>query len=406
MKQILTTNRMQSFKMCRRKHYFEYELGLRQQVDARSLRITTAGRAALHALQHERSLVAALDALRPFYEPCPPATDRREWDYERETVACLIAGYRWRWGEPLTMIARPKRFQLPVINPKTGAASTIWDTAGQWDGIAKMPNGQTVVVKHRFTAEDLSSEGSFWTRQQLDHRVTHLLDAGRQLGHTLDGVLLDVIRKPLIRPGTLPMLDEAGHKVVIDRSGHRVFNPNGQPRQTAHAAKGFTLQTRPMTPLEWGEKLLEDIGQRPEFYYARQVISRRDEEIAEMQSEAWEVQQTIRDAQNKQRWFKTVSRDTCSLCSFLTLCTSQFDPQQGTPRGFVRLDDVHPELQGEFDRPKGSCCQPPSATRPEDVIATPVQTARPTGHPERFTPANEASQTLPTSTIPEDDIPF
>lgn len=345
MKQLLTHRRAHSFKACRQRHYFEYEMGLRPETDARALRIYEAGLAGLNSLKQGDSLAEALLASSTRYDLRPCEIDCREWEYERETIACLIAGYHWHWGQALDLVAPPTAFRFPLRNPQTGAASTLWDRAGRLDGIVRDSSGKLFVLKHRFTSEDLSPESFYWSRLQLDHRACGEMSASRQLEHSVSGVLFDVIRKPTIKPTSVAMLDDNGQKIVVDRVGHRVFNTNGEPRQTANVVRGYTLQTRPMTPLEWGKKLLEDIGHRPDFYFARREAIGNEEHLAEMQTEAWELQKTIRAAQRNGRWFKTIGRETCPACPFFELCSSQYQPDGGVPEGFVRLKNVHPELE-------------------------------------------------------------
>ena len=102
-----------------------------------------------------------------------------------------------------------------------------------------------------------------------------------------------------------------------------------------------------MTPKEWEQKLLDDIGKRPEYYYARREIARLDSEIDEMMSEIWDIQKTIRDAQIKDRWYRTVSKDTCTWCPYFELCSSHYVPEATIPEGFIKLENLHPELEME-----------------------------------------------------------
>ena len=60
-KQLLTHSRMESFKRCRRRHYFEYEVGLRKQTDAKALRMGSAGHEGLDVLKHRQAAVFETD---------------------------------------------------------------------------------------------------------------------------------------------------------------------------------------------------------------------------------------------------------------------------------------------------------------------------------------------------------
>ena len=60
-KQLLTNSRAASFKSCRKKHWFEYEIGLRKQVDAKALRMGSAGHEALDAYKKTKNVEKAID---------------------------------------------------------------------------------------------------------------------------------------------------------------------------------------------------------------------------------------------------------------------------------------------------------------------------------------------------------
>ena len=99
-----------------------------------------------------------------------------------------------------------------------------------------------------------------------------------------------------------------------------------------------------MTPEEWALKLLSDIESRPEWYYQRMEIAVLDDSINEMLEEEWMIQLALREAQKKGAWYKTVNMGTCQYCSYFGLCSSKYLPDGTVPEGFVKLDDVHPEL--------------------------------------------------------------
>lgn len=372
MKQLLTHSRMQSFKTCRRRAFYEYELGIRREVDGKALRIGSAGHDALDVLRKTGDQEQALEAVRQYYATCPEEFDQYEWEIERETVECLVAGYHWRWSEyPLEVIESEQSFKLPVRNPETGAASPIWDAAGKIDGIVSIDE-RKLVLESKFISDSIEQDSDYWRLLQIDQQITNYTKAARELGHEVSGVLYDVIRKPTIKPTPVPVLDGDGKKIVLGADGNRIYNevkPKkkcancegtgihkgtenrrclctvGAPRQASDKEQGWELQNRPMTVEEWSEKLLADIFERPEYYYARNEIARLDDDIEEFKAEMWEIQQTIREAQRSGRWFKTVNRNTCSFCAYQSLCLSNFHDDGATaPEGFVRVEDVHPEL--------------------------------------------------------------
>lgn len=356
MKGKLTHSRMVSFKTCRKRHFWEYEKGFRKEVDAKALRIGSAGHEALDRFKQGLLLPDALSAVRVAYAHRPEGVEEYDWDVERETVECLVVGYSWRWGKSQIRTAASERsFALPILNPATRAATPLFEFAGKIDGLVELEDGRKAVLEHKFVSDAIDADSDFWRYYQLDTQVTGYVLAARQLGFEVESVLVDAIRKPTIRPEQIPILDEDGKKIVLDEAGNRVFNApktkaekeagRGAPRQTGDKKAGFMLQTRLQTSIEWGEKLLADIGARPEWYYARHEIARLDDDIRSLTQELWDIQRTLREAQLAKRWYKSASQHTCPFCPYFGLCSSQFDPAEDVPPdGFVALSDVHPEL--------------------------------------------------------------
>lgn len=414
-KQLLTHSRQDAFKTCRRKHYYTYELGLRRIDDARALRMGSAFHAAIEALSKTPAehvlltpadcncggaycnicegglgyckvchggesdldqpcnLRVACDTIHKRYARVPELADPYWWSIERETLLRLVCGYAWRWSSmPLEYVATEHAFQVPLVNPATGAETPIFDLAGKIDGIVRLEDGRLAVKETKTTSDDLGIEAPLWRRLRIDHQISLYIHAARREGYDVATVLYDVVRKPTIQATPVPLLDPDGLKIVLDANGHRVHNASvkakktcpkcagagvdaaqlpcsctlGPWRQTGDTEKGYVVQTRQMTPEEWGEKLSADIAERPDFYFARREVARLNSDVDEYQAELWEIQQAIREAQRTGRWYRTVNRNTCEYCPYFDLCSSsqQLD-RNNPPPGFHFVDDVHPELE-------------------------------------------------------------
>lgn len=348
-KELLTNSRATSFKRCRRRHWYEYEQRLRPEEEGKALRIGTAVHAGLDVLKKGGSVEIAQEKASEWYAYLPEGADEWAWQIEETTVLCLISGWDWYWGEGLSgglkIVSSEEVFQLPLRNPDTGAPTPNFDVSGKTDGIVQVGPGRKMVLEHKTCSEDVGPESDYWPRLQMDSQVSLYVAAGREKDPEVEGVLYDLIRKPTIKPEAVPLVDENGFKIVRDAAGNRVMTKDGKkPRETGSTADGYVLQTRPMTPAEWGEKLTADIASRPTFYYARREIARLDADIKEAMEELWDIQKMIRDAQIRDRWYKTVTRDTCPYCPYFHLCSSKTDVTTAVPPGFVRVDNPHQEL--------------------------------------------------------------
>lgn len=347
-KQLLTFSRMSTLGVCRQKHRWAYEEGIRKETDAKALRMGSAGHEGLDVLAKTDDLEQAVVAVRAKYQHVPDAYDDYDWRIEEETMVRLICGYHWMWGDSgITCLASEQAFRIPLVNPETGASSQLFDLAGKIDGIVRLEDDRLAVKESKFLSEDTGPDSDLQRRLRIDHQISLYIHAARQLGHSVGTALYDTIRKPSIKPTAIPLLDSDGIKIVFDLEGDRVYSANRKPRQTGSTKDGYSIQCRLMTVEEWGDKLNDDIAERPQWYYNRIEVPRLDDEIAEAQDEIWQIQKTLREAQRTGRWYRTVGRNSCDFCSYFELCSTKFDPDVSPlPEGFVHLDDIHPELKG------------------------------------------------------------
>lgn len=346
-KQLLTHSRQDCFKTCRRKAFFAYELGLRRTTDAKALRMGSAFHNGVEVLGKGGDIAQACEAIRKYYDR-PDVFDPYEWSIELETVLRLVCAYEWRWhSHPLEYLAVEKSFELPLVNPETGKPTSLFNLAGKIDGIVRMEDGRQAVKETKLFGDDIGPDSELWRRMRIDHQVSLYMTAARRLGFPVDTVLYDVARKPTIKPSSIAITDELGAKIVLDADKQRVRTAKGDWRQTGDTDKGYVLQQRQMTADEWGDKLSNDIAERPDFYFQRVEVPRMDQDLSEYESEIWEIQQTIRAAQKSGRWYRTVNKQTCSFCAYFDICASgkTIDPAAPPPEGFEFVVDVNPELE-------------------------------------------------------------
>ena len=369
MMQLLTHSRGASFKSCRRRHWFEYELGIRPAIDGKSLRMGSAYHAGLEVLGKGGDIADACNAARNHYA----GIGDYDFDVERQTVLTMLCGYQWRWEtSPLEHVAVEQEWQLPLVNPETGRPSQLFMLGGKIDGIVRLEDGRLAVIEHKLLGDDISLDSFLWQRMRIDQQVTMYVMAARRLGYDVDCVLYNVSRKPTIKPTPIPLLDAAGLKQVVNEAGERVLNKNGSPRQTASIDEGYRIITRDMTLNEWSDKLNDDIAARPDYYFVRREVTRLNADIDELQVELWDIAKSLRDAQLNLRWFRNVSRMTCEGCSVFDLCSIGFDPQSSQlPDKYQRIENVFPELEtANYVSPSA-----PAATGTEATIQTGNATA-------------------------------
>lgn len=365
--ELLTHSRKETFQLCRRRHKFAYIDGIRQVVPSKALRMGSAFHDAIEQLANNRGDNEACRVVYDRYDELPEGFDQLDWEYERETVLQLVNGYAWRWADyQLVHLAAEQSFQLPLVNPNTGHASKIWNRAGKIDGIVQSLDKRIGVKESKLLSDDVSLESDLWTRLQIDGQISSYVNAARDLGFRADYVLYDVTRKPTIKPTNVPLVDEFGLPIVLDARGNRARTEKGEPRMRGDAAKGYVAQVRPMTAQEWGDKLREDIGKRPEFYFARVEVARTDDTLRDYARELWQVQRNIRTATLENDHYRTVG-EHCNYCPYFGMCVANRSADD-LPDGFVIVSNIHPEL-GEVSNGSASRSDGPQAAATEACTA-------------------------------------
>lgn len=370
---ILTHSRESTYKRCSKEAYFAYELGIRPDDTAKPLRMGSAYHIGLEARSAGKSLEDACGLATAQYEVLPPWANTEElayeWSIERETVATLLVGYYWRWSEadapgskdPLGIaetISNEQVFTVPIVNPDTNKYTPSFKSGGKMDQVVRLTDGRIALKENKTCSDDLDPASEYWARLKIDQQISNYYVASQLKGQPVETVLYDVTRKPLIGPLTIPILDENGLKIVLDKDGKRCLKENikkngepgaghGEPYQSGNPEKGWVLQSRLQTPGEYGERLLNDIYERPDFYYRRQEIPRLEKDLEDYRYEKWQIQQQYRDSQRLGRWFRNTNscRSYLGTCRYFNICTNGIDVSTETPAGFVRVESIHPELE-------------------------------------------------------------
>jgi len=344
-KQRLTASRLSLLRRCPAAHEKRYEQLLERDTDMHYFRMGQAWHYAheLWASSIDEPLVLA--AIWDDYDPRYPI--------ERETIIAMLTGYWWYWkDQPLDVIDPELKFDIPLLNPATGRASRLFTLAGKMDGIVKMgafESDRLAVLERKTTSEDIAPDSQYWLRLRLDPQISQYFIAAQELGYNVQAVMYDVARKPSIKPKQVPILDGDGLKQVFGPDGQRVFNArDGKPRQSADTARDWKLLTREESPDEFGARLLADIYERPEWYFARREIPRLHDDIEVFRRELWQKAKELRLRQRHGWWPRegVSTMLTCQSCAYADLCLQSItvDPNGPPPEGYVRLESAYPEL--------------------------------------------------------------
>lgn len=338
---LLSHSAMQTLKTCWRKYYLQYRLGLRPAHAGDPLRIGSMFHAGLEMVKAGFPIEEAEQTIRNTYAgtTCPPWLSAEDFAVEMETAVALVKGWHRRWGADMILeyVAVEKDFHLPILNPATGAKTPTFEMAGKIDGIAKLPDGRLAIVEHKTAGESLDPESDYWKRLMLDNQISLYIIAARRLGYDVSCIVYDVTRKPAIRPKAITKADRA----LATSQGHYF------------GVKLTDTCPERETPAMFGARLLDDMAKRPEFYFARQEITRLADDLKEFEQELWSTQRTIRAAELDERewgaaaWPRNTGACTSMYrCPFLDVCRGlKGDPTEEIPSGFRRAERLNEELE-------------------------------------------------------------
>lgn len=311
-----------------------YNLGYRSVEDVESLRFGSAIHLGLEAWWLGKGIDAAIAC----------ATEQAVDAFEAARLRVLLRGYDVRWsGECHAVAGVEVEFRAPLVNPETDAESRTYELGGKVDVLLERG-----FIEHKTCSQEIGLGSVYWRKLILDSQVSTYYAGAKALGRDVDHCLYDVIRKPALRPGHVPLTDEDGVKIVLDLDGNRVRTKNGKKwREAGDASLDYVLQTRPETPEEYEARLTEDVAANPDKYYQRGKVVRLEADEREAQLDAWQLARAMREAELAGRFPRNV--DACErygrLCAFFDVCCGVASLDDETR--FVRVENVHPELSAE-----------------------------------------------------------
>jgi hypothetical protein len=117
---------------------------------------------------------------------------------------------------------------------------------------------------------------------------------------------------------------------------------NGKQAEIEPGAKPGTFAIRE-TPEMYGARLLQDITQRPEFYFARREIVHQSNDLEAFEWELFNIYQSIRQMSLHNRWWHNENQCTNTFqCSYINFCYNHMDIKPGdVPENFRCLHADH-----------------------------------------------------------------
>jgi hypothetical protein len=337
--QLLTHSRLQSFRTCPRKHFYEYELAMRPAAGSKPLRMGGVFHESLDRLAKGADTDAVFSYVCDAYKETPSGMAETEHATEGAIVAAMVLAYEWRWrGQSPEIIASEEQFEFPIRNPETNAATPVFAAGGKFDKVVRLADGRLAVMEHKTTSKSIESGSDYWRRLRLDTQISGYIEGARSLGYNVEAVIYDVVKKPAHKPRKITKGEAALIASTREWYGQSIDEAAQVPEVE--------------TPVMFMARVLHEMTGDPERYFQRVEIPRTDADLAEYRHELWQQQRAIREAQKTGRWFRNTA--ACLepyKCPFFALCSDnhRHEPNAPAPPGFVYLDNPHQELTSKGD---------------------------------------------------------
>lgn len=308
---------------------------------------------------------AVIRQLNQAYETVPMSKTKDEWLTERAILLYSCAGYNWHYADDeFEVVAEEISFSIPIRNPATGRALPNVTMVGKIDKIVRGPNGLYYVDEHKSTSKNLDSDSTYWKHLTLDTQTRLYPYAAQQLqlagdleqygikptDPLISGVRYDVWHKPQIKPKKLTQADSKkfvetgeymGEKFEVEEFTIKeddtasFYTVNGERTEIEFGKKPDTFAIRE-TPDMYGARLLADISERPEFYFARKELTRTEADLKKFEQEVYNMYHTIKFMDRNNAWWMNEQQCEATFrCSNIDICYNNVDLSDGrVPEGF------------------------------------------------------------------------
>jgi hypothetical protein len=364
---------------CQRRYYLAYLCDLTADRDKDSLRVGGNWHMCHEVLEHQAGIVCPecvrreeihsdccicggtgyvlpdpMDRVARYlsqaYAAVPDNKTRDDWEVERVVLLYSLSGHRWLYAaeeDRWEVIAPEVKFEVPVINPTTGRKLPKTVFVGKIDRLVRdKRTGLVYVWERKSTSHSIKSE-DYWTGLTQGDQISGYLYGGRYAQKCgmlkpyginpddppIQGAFVDVWHKPDIAPKRVSKADLKTLAETGEYCGTKMM------RLTYPEAEAVIE-----TPEMFGARLLADIAERPEHYFAQREVSRTDRELEAFQLRLFKLAKQIRAVEKGGLWCHNLqSCEARWRCEFLDLCRSGVE---------VGLDTVLPGYRKKHQKPE------------------------------------------------------
>ncbi len=299
---------------------------------------------------------AAIREINRAYAIVPDYKEQEEWELERIILLYTLSAYNWYWGENnYKVIFNEQQFKIPMVNPETNRTLPNVKVVGKIDKMIKEDN--YLVMEHKSTSKSIGGDSNYWKRLRLNTQSNLYSLALKSylspedMATKFGGILYDVWHKPTIRPKKLTQGDSVAFSESGDYCGQKfqvelipgttpgtidALKVNGSIAEYEYGKKEGTFAIRE-TPEMFGARLLQDISERPEFYFARREIPILEADMEQFKHELYNIYQTARNMDKANSWYHNdQSCEATFHCPYIPICYNNLKvDKDNIPDGFI-----------------------------------------------------------------------
>lgn len=327
----LSYSSLSSFRNCRKLFDWRYNHRIVPLESDPALIFGTVIHACLEHWHRDRDLAKVLDFIdRTYAQRDQDARQRRNWHMATAIMRAYVARYP---VEDFEVEALETPFEVPVLNPDTGAASRTFVLKGKIDGILRR-DGANILFEHKTASIiDAGYLEKLWTDFQI---ILYARAIERLRGIRIDTVLYNVIAKTRLKQAE----GETEAEFEVRRAELAAKNKSG---------KSSATRKLPETDAEFQVRLAEWYAQ-PDAMVRQELILSRDR-FTEIEAEVWELTQSMLIARRRGFWYRNTSQ--CFLynrpCPYWPICSSGDNPN--VIANAYRVENRERDAAGELTDP-------------------------------------------------------
>lgn len=391
----LSASSISCFKACPMRFFLNYECGLQPLKETEALRIGTVYHTCREILSRGPGGVCPssrpdrpckdtcyicggtqvieadpMDSITHFlnarYESMPEWFDGEDMKIERSIILHAMVGYKWYYqNDTLVTKATELKAESPLYNPRAHRCVKDAILVYKLDQLSTW-NGYTGIGENKTTGQPIAMDSTYWDNLRIAVQPSLYIYNMRkaQLAGLLvpygilstdppiNKVLYDVFHKPGIGPKNMTQgasLEFAKNgeycggkfEVEVRREADDSESVwvNGERAQIELGKKAGTFAIRE-TPDMFGARFLQDISERPEFYFARREIEKTDADMVAFEEELYSIYRSITNMRKSNSWFRNEQQCEATFkCPFMGLCYNNVkvtveSARTNTPDGF------------------------------------------------------------------------